>query len=183
MEKINNLQAIIAGACFDLMGFLTTLPEEVQLGARHDASEAVRLLTVWASNRGLSLEQANVSDWNALIKVATSEGVIRISRERARQILEERFDADHDAQHQYNELVEAAIAYAMAPGKVYARRDMDDPGVFLFEEVWPWEETLDKRGKHDRLHRLEIAGALIAAEIDRMLLDKSEATDFEAVPS
>jgi hypothetical protein len=45
-------------------------------------------------------------------------------------------------------------------------------GVYiLFADPCPesWAPEYDKRGKHDRLRRLEIAGALIAAEIDRII--------------
>ena len=33
--------------------------------------------------------------------------------------------------------------------------------------TWPWPQFQDKRGKLDRVSQLTIAGALIAAEIDR----------------
>jgi len=39
-------------------------------------------------------------------------------------------------------------------------------------DAWPWDHSWDKRGKHDRLRRLAIAGALIAAEIDRLQAEK-----------
>ena len=34
---------------------------------------------------------------------------------------------------------------------------------------WPWDKSYNKRHKHNRIRQLEIAGALIAAEIDRLL--------------
>jgi hypothetical protein len=38
-------------------------------------------------------------------------------------------------------------------------------------DAWPWSRNWDKRDKHSRTRRLEIAGALIAAEIDRLVSD------------
>lgn len=37
-----------------------------------------------------------------------------------------------------------------------------------WKDGWPWGEEWDKRKKHDKLRSLVIAGALVAAEIDRL---------------
>lgn len=42
---------------------------------------------------------------------------------------------------------------------------------------WPWSDAWDKRKKHDRIRQLSIAGALIAAEINRLLAAKGGETD------
>lgn len=54
---------LIAGALFDLMGFLTTREHAVTLGAKHDAVPAVDLLKEWAETRGLDLSNAEVIAW------------------------------------------------------------------------------------------------------------------------
>lgn len=55
--------AVIAGALFDLMGFLTTLDEPVALGSTEEAAIAVELLQFWAAKRGLNLDGADVKGW------------------------------------------------------------------------------------------------------------------------
>lgn len=113
-----------------------------------------------------------------------SEGARRIILERHRQVNEERCDAEHDKQHSDGELVMAAIAYAAAPNTVFARRtDLEDDEtnqVFVFEGIWPWGDEHDKRAKHGPIRRLEIAGALIAAEIDRLLSEEASHLEVPA---
>jgi hypothetical protein len=97
------------------------------------------------------------------------DGVARIARERRRQVEEEGWDEDHDDQHHGGELTAAAACYALAPRVPYV--ESRRVGVTCFQDAWPWTSGWDKREKHDRLRRLEIAGALIAAEIDRICRD------------
>lgn len=42
------------------------------------------------------------------------------------------------------------------------------PDGVMFVDPWPWPMSFDNRQQHDQLRRLVIAGALIAAEIDRI---------------
>lgn len=44
----------------------------------------------------------------------------------------------------------------------------NDRAGLVYFNPWPWPTEWDKRGKHSRHRQLEIAGALIAAEIDRL---------------
>ncbi|MFW5941910.1 MAG: hypothetical protein ACOC9X_04190 [bacterium] len=83
-------------------------------------------------------------------------GWILIARERLRQIHEEGYSADHDDQHDGEELAEAAAFYAIP-------EQYGDLLVF-----WPFGDDPVRRRK-DRVRQLAIAGALIAAEIDRLL--------------
>lgn len=109
-------------------------------------------------------------------------GVDLIAKERERQKATEGWTPDHDATHSNGELALAAIAYASPlPVKVRAlveqpcgcRGLSECPHVLgnrkkAWVDPWPWEEKWDKRKKHDRIKALAIAGALIAAEIDRL---------------
>ena len=96
-------------------------------------------------------------------------GVERIAAERARQV--ERFGAtgEWDVNHDQDELARAAAAYALPAWF----RDQPIFRVALRRFIWPdgyngqrwdWSPSPD-----DRIRELEKAGALIAAEIDRLL--------------
>ena len=56
-------QAVIAGALFDFMGWLTTRKERLVLSSTDNASPAVESITEFAKMRGLSLDDARVQDW------------------------------------------------------------------------------------------------------------------------
>lgn len=108
-----------------------------------------------------------------------------IKQERERQITQEGWTIEHDADHRDGELAMAAACYA-APETIYAHKDAEI-GFFInsgdrgdrqlapegYYDAWPWELEADKRKKHDRLRRLTIAGALILAEMDRIQGEKS----------
>ena len=97
-------------------------------------------------------------------------GVELIKQERKRQIKKEGFDADNDDQYQTEELSQAASCYAL-PGddRIY---NGDVP------ENWPWNKEWwkpakcefghDENYKEERIKELAKAGALVAAEIDRL---------------
>jgi hypothetical protein len=107
-------------------------------------------------------------------------GIGRIFGERNRQMNAEGWTAEHDDEHALGELALAAVAYA-SPFPVKVKGPVMLPGHFFSTEVWrdpwPWDEDCDKRKKHSRIRQLEIAGALVAAEIDR--LERLEATSAE----
>lgn len=108
---------------------------------------------------------------------AKKTGVQIIADERARQMDAEGHSAESDDAHDRGELALAAICYAARDGDVYLRYDDDDE--IRFVDPWPWSATDDKRPR-DAAGRLKVpadkqyvrnlakAGALIAAEIDRM---------------
>ncbi len=107
-------------------------------------------------------------------------GSQRIADERKRQIEKEGYDAKHDAEHGDGSLALAAALYA-TPVRLYERDDFA-AGV-SFRDPWPWENgdgrPYPNRGNvvapnhtlsaAKRIRQLEKAGALIAAEIDRLL--------------
>jgi hypothetical protein len=95
-----------------------------------------------------------------------SKGVELIAAERKRQVEKEGFDAGHDEQHGDDALAWAAACYA-APGRIWVA--VTGSGRISFQDPWPdWDPEWDKRKKHPRLRQLVIAGAFIAAEIDRI---------------
>jgi hypothetical protein len=93
-------------------------------------------------------------------------GVERIAAERNRQIEEEGFTAEHDDRWKKGELAQAAMCYCMAePDPEDIRNGSVEycvPDEWPFSRKW-WKPTLD-----NRIRELEKAGALIAAEIDRL---------------
>lgn len=96
-------------------------------------------------------------------------GVGLIAAERQRQIESEGWDWSHDDEHQLAEMARAAACYALpAPLR----------GVGAVPNLWPWDEEWWKPG--DRVRELAKAGALIAAEIDRLLrLNENEEAECE----
>jgi len=82
-------------------------------------------------------------------------GIELIKIERERQIKKEGFDADHDSKHDCNELTDAALCYICNAPELYGN------------ETWPWEISWWKPS-YDPIRNLVKAGALIAAEIDRI---------------
>lgn len=109
-------------------------------------------------------------------------GVERIAKERERQVKVEDWTAAHDDGHEMGEMAMAAACYA-TPERLY-RLETHAKGMD-FVDPWPdgWEDS-DKRPHPDdgnfvgnnaalsipkRIRQLEKAGALVAAEIDRLL--------------
>jgi hypothetical protein len=96
-------------------------------------------------------------------------GIELITKERDRQITQEGFDPEHDRCHTDNELALAAACYAVNGIQ----------GVSVYEygdsDCFPFVEEYDKRRKHDRLRSLTIAGALCAAELDRLIAEGESA--------
>jgi hypothetical protein len=112
-----------------------------------------------------------------------SEGVRRIAEERQRQIEKEGWTAEHDAKHTSGDLALAACCYASpVPLFVEDRRVM----AVLYVDPWPWDPECDRRPKdgnrlrppteEEHLRGLVKAGALVAAEIDRIFAAREAAT-------
>lgn len=128
-------------------------------------------------------------------------GVELIAAERERQVSGEGWTPEHDDEHDGSELAWAAVCYA-APTKVLANVLRYTPchcrsascehigGVIRKArpcDPWPWDEERDKRLRDerrnlrlatgdDRIRQLVKAGALIAAEIDRLQRGADTAT-------
>jgi hypothetical protein len=87
-------------------------------------------------------------------------GIEIIAEERKRQIEVKNWTPEHDAEHTDESLAMAACHYALP-------NHLDSPLVNL----WPksWDVHWCKKGQSTRIRDLAKAGALIAAEIDRLL--------------
>ncbi len=80
-----------------------------------------------------------------------------IAEERRRQVAGEGWSERHDDTHTNGELVLAAVAY------------LDTSAADIY---WPWDMVDFKPVTGDRIRELVKAGALVAAEIDRLLRAK-----------
>jgi hypothetical protein len=90
-------------------------------------------------------------------------GIERIAAERKRQIEEEGWTAECDDQQEDGGLAKAAACYAYPKGG----------GLFSLKAfLWPWADGWYKPTPDNRIRELEKAGALIAAEIDRLLREE-----------
>jgi len=87
-------------------------------------------------------------------------GAERIAAERRRQVEEEGWTAEHDSGHREAELARAALSYLLGYVAVAGR-------LPAYPGEWPWPGESWKPSE-DPVRNLEKAGALIAAEIDRL---------------
>lgn len=99
----------------------------------------------------------------AIARVRELEGLLRggitaIADERQRQITQEGWTPQHDDEHAHGQLASAAAVYALCGA------GWDEESAA--ERYWPWHSSWLKTGDVRRC--LVKAGALIAAEIDRM---------------
>ena len=133
-----------------------------------------------------------VSNLASLNRQGWTRGAELIAEERQRQLEIEKWDYDHDEDYKNGELIGAAACYAVnalnkdgiksrvqihleAESSFFSGNTGDRGDRQLrkagWYDAWPWDEQWDKRSKHDKQRSLVIAGALIAAELDRMTLD------------
>ena len=100
-------------------------------------------------------------------------GVELIAAERVRQVEQEGWTNEHDEIHSVGELRAAAVCYLFAAGRL-----LSEPGVptekikseIIFRRLapnWPWGAEWLKISD-DPIRNYVKAGALIAAEIDRI---------------
>lgn len=90
-------------------------------------------------------------------------GAAMITAERRRQVEAEGWTPEHDAHHTSGELATAGACYALPQ-----RERTSSPGL-PYPRGWPWGVRAWKPEPGDRIRELAKAGALIAAEIDRLL--------------
>lgn len=98
-------------------------------------------------------------------------GTKLITQERLRQISDEGWHQKHDALHTGGELLQAAACYISAAQTALIRPDAveyhSNPPFNQGPAHWPWLRKWWKPS-NDPIRNLEKAGALIAAEIDRL---------------
>lgn len=97
----------------------------------------------------------------------TKTGIELIAEERQRQINVEGWTPEHDPLHDNGQLSAAAASYALAPFMKFSIRNGHQAPA---KPLWPnnWEVKWWKPTPNDRIRELQKAGALIAAEIDRL---------------
>jgi hypothetical protein len=112
-------------------------------------------------------------------------GIQLITTERLRQIEVEGWTDEHDDEHERGELASAAVCYA-SPFQPFVLDHRTHPDEYKFIDAYPpsWDKQWDKRlysnagygdivenqdlPTDERIRNLVKAGALIAAEIDRL---------------
>ena len=101
-------------------------------------------------------------------------GVALIAAERTRQVTTEGYSADHDDEHGDGELARAGACYA-TPREYRDYRPRGHVSQPVVPRLWPFDaqswKGLDAlpHGPGGRLRELAKAGALIAAEMDRLI--------------
>lgn len=104
-----------------------------------------------------------IYDYEEVSKGKNMTGAELIAQERQRQIAEERYSSEKDVLYWSDQqLVRAAVCYALPATDRWAH------GINATPAYWPWGERFWKPTPHDRIKELTKAGALIAAEIDRL---------------
>lgn len=104
---------------------------------------------------------ASIQKKEVEVMIDVKTGVDLITEERARQVSEEGWTPAHDDEHVEDELAMAALCYAYPSAYT--------GGVPI---MWPWDKKWWK--PKGRVIDLVRAGALIAAEIDRLQRRKGE---------
>lgn len=100
-------------------------------------------------------------------------GVERIAAERKRQIDEEGCTAQHDDDWIDGELAGAGAAYAQVAHRQIASGHHAGMAAQPPGQTWRWGHEWWKPDE-DPIRNLEKAGALVAAEIDRLLRERGE---------
>lgn len=89
-------------------------------------------------------------------------GIELIAEERQEQINKHGWTLEHDKDHDHGELAIVAATLAVMNTDAIVEEPLEELG----SGNNPW--GLEERLKNDRIHCLKVAGALIAAEIDRL---------------
>ena len=96
-------------------------------------------------------------------------GIELIAEERQRQIEVEGWTFEHDSEHWNQSLVKAAACYALGTRKFERQFGNEQNRITLDFNFWPWSDDSWKPTPDNRIRELQKAGALIAAEMDRLL--------------
>lgn len=93
-------------------------------------------------------------------------GIELIAEERKRQIEVKGWTSEHDSSHKNGELANAGAYYAMTDETIEFIDSKLGNDMHLY--FWPLELRWLKKVPENRIRELQKAGALIAAEIDRL---------------
>lgn len=96
-----------------------------------------------------------------------------IAKERERQINELGYDVKNDSLYSKNELASAGAVYALDVIDRGEEVEMYGEEATLLQALWPWDFKYWKPTPEDRKRELVKAGALIAAQIDRLIYEES----------
>lgn len=94
-------------------------------------------------------------------------GIELITDERRRHKEKEGWTREHDNTHVKQELAKAAACYAL-PDHLREKNKNGRPKLFPWSRSW-WRPAINKESVVERIRELEKAGALCAAEIDRLI--------------
>ena len=128
------------------------------------------------------------------METKNTTGIDLIAAERRRQIEKKGYTLEHDRKHVNDELAFAAICYAeptkrlvripdeveetRVPTIVLDGRYGPEKYAVMPPSLWPWDisdwHPSPDHSPDERIRELSIAGAFIAAEIDRWLAIKDE---------
>ncbi len=146
-------------------------------GMRFSRKEDAEMLIQSEARRGfvsgvLPTEHKWIDRTHPTAATPASEGCNLIAQERQRQIEKEGWTAKHDDTHEESELAKAAAHYVLFASKPKTQRDRERDILGSAALGWPWDREWWKPslGNTDagRIRELVKAGALIAAEIDRL---------------
>lgn len=127
-----------------------------------------------------------VKEMKETLKSRRSEGVLLIASERMRQIEEEHWTSAHDDEHTDGSLAAAAACYAQPIRRMKTIQETRDESggrgeCPVWREIsvrvptgWPESWSAEYWKPKDLISDLVRAGALIAAEIDRLLRAKTK---------
>jgi hypothetical protein len=93
----------------------------------------------------------------------TEAAICLITNERMRQVNEEGWSIEHDDAQTIDQLARAAACYAIPEAWRFR----------IFPMLWGWDRKWWKPTPDDRIRELTKAGALIVAEISRLLREKA----------
>ena len=150
-------------------------------GGRQQANHSLGCHMVWHRRRGKPLDENAYTQIRrilhgllaeggppSLLVALTTPGTFAIAEERQRQIASEGWTPEHDDEHAGGEMARAGAAYALVAGGM-------QPDAAL-ARIWPWagrwwkpRTVAGARTDENRIRDLTRAGALIAAEIDRLI--------------
>lgn len=123
--------------------------------SRELADWLIELKKLREENKALK-ERAPFHEEDKWITIFGSTGLFAIALERKKQCFESKYTKEYDDQWTKGELAIAAACYAASTFWGF------------MQIIWPWAPHCWKPSPKNRRHELVKAGALIAAEIDRL---------------